>query len=89
MASASGVRIVIEEAALLADPVLCDVADALGQRASDLALYGGEDYAIVIASDVDVAGFRRIGSVRVGSGVALASCDGLRELEPKGFDHFG
>ena len=50
MAEASGVALVLDEALLLADEELAAAARALDQRAIDLALYGGEDYALVAAS---------------------------------------
>ena len=61
---------------------------SLGASALDLALYGGEDYALVVASPVAVDGFRRIGEVTEGSGVALRGANGQRPIEPRGFDHF-
>jgi thiamine-monophosphate kinase len=88
IAQASGVAIVLDEAALLADPALCDAADALGESALHLALFGGEDYALVMASAVEAPGFRRIGTVRAGSGIAVRGFSGERPIEPRGFDHF-
>lgn len=88
VAEASGVRIVLDEAALLADRALVDAAAALGGSAVDLALHGGEDYALVAASDVPIAGFRRVGEVREGKGMALRSARGEQDIEPLGYDHF-
>jgi thiamine-monophosphate kinase len=88
IAEASGVAIVLDEAELLTDPALCDAADALGESALDLALFGGEDYALVMASAVEAPGFRRIGTVRAGSGIAVRGFTGERLIEPRGFDHF-
>jgi thiamine-monophosphate kinase len=88
LAEAGGVRVVIDPAALLEDTSLLDAAEALGLGALDLALGGGEDYALVVASDVPVAGFRRIGAVRSGRGVALGADGAERDIEPAGFDHF-
>jgi thiamine-monophosphate kinase len=85
---ASGVCIVLDESALVADEALIAAAAALGENALDLALYGGEDYALVAASTVAIAGFRRIGEVREGSGLFLRAPDGERAIAPKGFDHF-
>ena len=47
-----------------------------------------EDYAIVAASPVPIAGFRRIGDVTSGQGVALRGSNGEDPIEPRGFDHF-
>jgi thiamine-monophosphate kinase len=88
VAAASGVCVVLDEAALLADAMLVAAAAAIGERALDLALHGGEDYALVAASSVPIPGFRWIGEVRDGQGLVLRSADGERPIEPLGFDHF-
>jgi thiamine-monophosphate kinase len=85
---ASGVCLVLDEAALLEDAVLLTTARALGEGALDLALHGGEDYALVATSDRPIAGFRRIGEVLAGRGLVLRSGPDERTLEPRGFDHF-
>jgi thiamine-monophosphate kinase len=90
LAEASDVCIVIDEDALLEDALLLDAAAALGASPLGLALHGGEDYALVVASDAAaLPGFRRIGSVREGSGVVLRGADGEQMIEARGFDHFG
>jgi thiamine-monophosphate kinase len=89
VAEASRVCLVLDEAALLADVVLVDAAAALGLDPLDLALGGGEDYALVCAGDAPVGGFRRIGEVRPGRGLVLRGAGGERPLEPAGFDHWG
>ncbi|MGA2449357.1 MAG: thiamine-phosphate kinase [Polyangiaceae bacterium] len=88
MAAASGVEIVLDEAALLADPALGIAAEAVAADALDLALFGGEDYALVVAAEVEIPGFRRVGAVRPGAGVVLSGRAGERPIDPKGFDHF-
>jgi thiamine-monophosphate kinase len=88
IADASGVRIVLYEDCLATSPSLVDGAAALGIDAVDLALHGGEDYAIVVASPQPIEGFRRIGEVRDGSGLTLRGAAGERPIEPEGFDHF-
>jgi thiamine-monophosphate kinase len=86
---ASGVQIVFDAAALLEDDVLGAAARALGADAIDLALDGGEDYALVVAGPVAIAGFRRIGHVTEGRGVALRDVSGsTRPLASRGYDHF-
>jgi thiamine-monophosphate kinase len=85
---ASGVRLVVEEAALLEDSELLTTARALGEGALELALHGGEDYALVATSDRPIPGFRRIGEVLAGSGLVLRRASDERALEPRGFDHF-
>lgn len=89
MAEASHVCIVLDEAQVVACDALVAAAAALGESALDLALYGGEDYALVVTSTVPIPGFRRIGEVRDGRGlVLLRGADGERVIEAKGFDHF-
>jgi thiamine-monophosphate kinase len=89
LAEASGVGLVFDEDALRGDEALNTAAAGLGQDALDLALYGGEDYALVVASPVAMPGFRRIGEVVEGEGVRLRGRGGERVLETRGFDHFG
>src|SRR5438105_3954229 len=86
--SSAAVWLVLEEAALLADAVLVATAAALGESPLDLALHGGEDYALVVTSTVPIPGFRRIGEVREGRGVVLRGAAGERAIEARGFDHF-
>jgi thiamine-monophosphate kinase len=88
VAEASGVSIVLDESALLADTELTQAARALDQSALDLALHGGEDYALVAASGISIPGFRRIGEVRKGSGLVLRGAEGETVIEARGFDHF-
>jgi thiamine-monophosphate kinase len=88
LADAGGVQVVIDGAALEADAVLRDAAAALGVQALDLALHGGEDYALVVTGRDGPPGFRRIGDVREGRGLVLRTSAGERPLEPAGFDHF-
>jgi thiamine-monophosphate kinase len=88
LAEASGLGAVLDEVSLLEDPLLSAAADVLGLSATDLALHGGEDYALVATSAAPLPGFRRIGQMREGSGLALRTSTGERPLEPLGFDHF-
>lgn len=90
VARAGEVCLVLDEAQLLAHggPALALAAQALGKAAIDLVLEGGEDYALLAASEVAPAGFAPIGRVRVGAGVVLATASGERVLEAHGFDHF-
>jgi thiamine-monophosphate kinase len=88
LAEASGVQLLIDGASLLQDTEVVDAAAALGEDALELALHGGEDYALVAACDRAIPGFRRIGEVRAGSGLRLRGDAGERALEPRGFDHF-
>jgi thiamine-monophosphate kinase len=94
LARASGVRVVLDEAALVG-PELVAAAAALGREPLGLALEGGEDYALVVALSAGDAleGFTRVGEVTAPEGparVALRRRDGaVAALEERGFDHFG
>jgi thiamine-monophosphate kinase len=88
LAESSGVCLVIDEAALLADGELVAAAAALGENPLRLALHGGEDYALVVTGSVPIPGFRRIGEVRPGRGLVLRGASDERALEPNGYDHF-
>jgi thiamine-monophosphate kinase len=85
---ASGVQIVLDGEAVAESASLVEAAAALGARARDLALHGGEDYALVVTSPRAIDGFRRVGEVRAGAGLVLRGPEGERRLDPRGFDHF-
>jgi thiamine-monophosphate kinase len=91
LASQSGVAIVIDQDALLAhvgDGVF-RAAMSLGSRVVDVALDGGEDYALLATAAEPLAGFTRIGDVEAGEGVWLRDYDGRqRRVLAGGFDHF-
>ncbi len=87
LAAASGLRAVIDARAVL-DEALVAAAAALGADPLAFALGGGEDYALVVASPVAIDGFRRIGEITPGEGLALRTARGDEALEPAGFDHF-
>jgi len=88
VADASGVQLVLDERALLADAALVEAAAALGEAALNLALHGGEDYSLLASSACAIPGFRRVGEVRAGRGLVLRGAAGEAPLEPEGFDHF-
>jgi len=95
LAEASGVRLVLDEARIRAHAGLAldEAAAALERDAIELALYGGEDYALVATSaEASLPGFTQIGVVEAitdgGARVALATTAGVRDLAPRGFDHF-
>ena len=87
LAEASDLAAVLDEVAL-DDAELAAAAEVLGTPALDLALHGGEDYALVATSAAPLAGFRRIGQMREGRGLALRTSSGERPAEPLGFNHF-
>jgi thiamine-monophosphate kinase len=91
LARASGVCVVIDEERLLAHggAALAGAAAALGVGPAELALHGGEDYALVALSAEAIPGFVEIGEVREGEGVVLRGRAGETALEGGGFDHFG
>ena len=93
LAEASGVGIVLEPEKVLwaGGPHLVDAAAHLALSPLDLALYGGEDYALLMTFPSDARlpeGFVAIGTCTAGSGVHLQKPTGLVLLEPRGFDHF-
>ncbi len=89
LAEASGVAVILDAAELLSDAALIRAAESLGCDPLDVALYGGEDYALVAASPLPIPGFRRIGSIIAGAGLVLRSAGGDNPLLVRGFDHFG
>ncbi len=90
LAHASNVRLVFELAALEAalSPSLLSLSAQLGVPALDLALYGGEDYALLAAGPKRrrPSGARVVGSVESGRGVWLAGAKG-RTRAGAGFQH--
>jgi thiamine-monophosphate kinase len=91
LASASRVRVVISASQLRAGlpAELLAAAAELGQEPLELALYGGEDYALLATglSRHRPRGATAIGRVTAGRGVVLESEGRLRALG-RGFDHF-
>ncbi|MFT3774851.1 MAG: thiamine-phosphate kinase [Minicystis sp.] len=93
VAEASGVQIIVD-ARTIVGPALRGAAAEIGRDAVDLALHGGEDYAVVVvlAGDDALDGFVRIGEVAPRAGdarVALRREDGaVAAIEARGFDHF-
>jgi thiamine-monophosphate kinase len=104
VAHASGLRALLEERALRAhvESSLAEIAGRLGVSPLELALYGGEDYALLAASPVPIEGFVRIGRFDAGAPAAhvgpadpaaprvlLEDENGkTRPLAERGFDHF-
>ena len=92
LAQASGVELRIDLGALAAtlSPALRSLAPSLGSSALELAVYGGEDYALVAAGPQRARppSARVIGSVGTGSGVWLVE-GGRRRRAGRGFEHQG
>jgi len=92
LAERSRVRVVIEESklrpALSGD--LTATAALLGLNPLELALTGGEDYALLAAGPPESRprGVKRIGSVEKGRGVFLESGGARRRVRTAGFEHF-
>lgn len=90
LARASNVALILDAAPLLGAE-LVDAAAEIGRDPLDLALHGGEDYALVIAAPIAPSvGFTRIGEIVEGDArVMLRRGDGaLVALDARGFDHF-
>lgn len=92
LAKASRVRVVLDEQALSAAlrPELLHVASALGRSPLDLALYGGEDYALLASGPARrrPRGAKVIGRIDKGRGTVLARAGGQQRQLESGFDHF-
>lgn len=92
MARASGCRIVVEERALeqALPRSLATLAGRLGRSALELALTGGEDYALVVTGPARKRPrfARRIGRCERGRGAVWERTDGSSRPLAGGFDHF-
>ncbi|HWP06282.1 MAG TPA: thiamine-phosphate kinase [Polyangiaceae bacterium] len=92
MAEASGCRLVLEEEALsqVLSAELVTLAAGLGRSALELALTGGEDFALVAAGAPRQRPrfARRIGRCERGRGGSWERADGRTARLAGGFDHF-
>jgi thiamine-monophosphate kinase len=74
--------------ATLVDEAFRDAAAALGEDARALALGGGEDYVLLCACSVELAGLVRIGTIVEEAGLVHVATDGTRRsVEPRGHVH--
>jgi thiamine-monophosphate kinase len=94
LSRASGVRAILDAAALVGSELHAAAAE-LGRDPLELALSGGEDYALVVVlrPDASLEGFAQIGEIAPrgeGPDVWLRRRDGSTgPLVERGFDHFG
>jgi len=92
VAESSSVALVIDSSKLtrVLPEELVVTARRLGRQAIDLALYGGEDYALLATGpQAKRPRFAKtIGYVQKGRGVWLMSAEGQRVALGAGFDHF-
>jgi thiamine-monophosphate kinase len=92
VAESSSVALVIDSSKLTRtlSTELIVTAGTLGRRAIDLALYGGEDYALLATGPrAKRPRFAKtIGRVQKGQGCWLTNLDGQRVALGRGFDHF-
>lgn len=91
IASASRIGIDIE---ITEVPKWLQMSNSIGKKAFiDAALHGGEDYALLFTAPAEMhvpaALAVKIGTCREGEGVNLYCNGKLREVEKKGFLHFG
>jgi thiamine-monophosphate kinase len=94
VATASRIRIELDQQLVLdrAGAALRAAAAAISLDPFDLALRGGEDYALLVTlpQGLELPGFFPIGRCTDGHGLALRDHTGaVRDLSPDGFDHFG
>jgi thiamine-monophosphate kinase len=97
LAQAAGLRLVVDVEAIPVAPALRRFAAALGQRACDWALAGGEDFQLLVALKAAalrrVDGLTPIGRVEAGrAGLALVARDQPYAPATDGpvpFEHFG
>ncbi|MCD9197376.1 thiamine-phosphate kinase [Aeromicrobium wangtongii] len=88
IAVASGVAIDIDSSALVIPEAVATVGEALGRRAIDFVLAGGDSYALVATFGAEGGlppGWTRIGEVAEGAGVTV---DGEVYDGPTGHQHF-
>ncbi len=92
LAEASDVALVLDARVLasLLPAALHAAAARLGRPALELALEGGEDYALLATSAAALPGFTRIGVVEParGSRLFIEDSDGRKPHAARGFDHF-
>jgi thiamine-monophosphate kinase len=93
LAAESEIAVVLDADAVRAagGTALHDAAAALALPALDLALHGGDDYALVMTFPPGElpTSFRAIGVCAPGRGITLRESDGtVRAIEAHGFDHF-
>lgn len=81
---------VLDEGALLAlgGEGFAAAAAAVGLPPLACILHGGEDYALIAASPVELPGFARVGEVMASGGLRVRGPGGDAAVAPRGFDHF-
>jgi thiamine-monophosphate kinase len=90
IATASGVRLVVERELLEIPPDLSAIGDLLGLDPMDWILHGGEEHSLLLTLPADrelPEGVRRIGRVESGAGVVLQADSGLIPLRLEGWVH--
>ena len=93
VATASRVRIELDEQRILESggAELADAARAVSLEPLELALHGGEDYALLITlpEGLELPGFLPVGRCTEGQGIAVRDATGaVSDVVPSGFDHF-
>jgi thiamine-monophosphate kinase len=91
IAESSGVAIKVDSRKISLSPHLLTYTNGSREKALRYALYGGEDYELIITfeesllSGVESLGFTVIGEVVEGEGVFVDN----KKVEKKGYNHFG
>lgn len=88
VAEASGVAVDLDSSAFVIPEAVATVGEALGRRALDFVLTGGDSYALVATFSAETSlptGWTQIGTVSEGAGVTV---DGETYDGPEGHQHF-
>lgn len=96
VAEASGVEVVLDEAALeqVASAAARELAGANGRSVIERVLGDGEDFELLLAADIedseaDELHLTPVGFVATGSGLSIRSPEGdIKPLAPTGYQHF-
>ncbi len=87
LCESSGLGAIVDLAALPRSADFEERARSIGCDPVELLLTGGEAYVLLFASGKDAAVGTRVGEF-VDDGLWVRDADGVRAVEPRGFDHF-
>jgi thiamine-monophosphate kinase len=90
LANASGVRVVLDSSALVAEPLQIALGQRLGRDPVNWLLHGGEDHSLLLSVDAHAIlppGVAPIGAIEAGSGVWLRQEGEIRALTSRAWEH--